>query len=86
MRIQCQVTVRPRAENNLTRRFGVRSVVEVEERRKEKKNQSRSVNKLVSSPGFLSRGVFRSCFPESSLTAASNPSGILPLNLRLFGD
>lgn len=82
MRIQCQV--RPRAEY-LILRFGVRSVVEVEEGRK-KKNQSRSVNKLMSSPGFLSRGVFPSCFPESSLTTESNPSDVLLLSVRLFGD
>lgn len=82
MRIQCQV--RPRAEY-LILRFGVRSVVEVEVRPK-KKNQSRSVNKLMSSPGFLSLGVFRSCFPGSSLTTESNPSDVLLLSVRLFGD
>lgn len=75
----------PRAEN-LTLRFGGRSVVEVEGTPKRKQNQSRSVKKSVSSPGFLSGGVFRSCFPEASLTAASNSSGVLPLNLRLRGD
>ncbi|XAO21322.1 hypothetical protein I312_100071 [Cryptococcus bacillisporus CA1280] len=34
----------------------------------------------MSSPGFLSLGVFRSCFPGSSLTTESNPSDVLLLS------